>query len=99
MASGMQWNARSQAAYHGYSHLSGMDTTSWLPGVFAVAVVFPDRPPLTLAEIRPPGTPRNTPPGIGQPPLFSRQRGRISQRRRVKLIRHVSSTTTASCDL
>ena len=30
MASGMQWNARSQAAYHGYSHLSGMDTTSWL---------------------------------------------------------------------
>src|SRR4029077_4564857 len=60
------------------------------PGVFAVAVVFPDRPPLTLAEIRPPRTPRNTPPAIGQPPLFSRQRGRISQRRRVKLIRHVS---------
>ena len=30
MASGRQWNARSQAAYHGYSHLSGMDTTSWL---------------------------------------------------------------------
>ena len=30
MASGMQWNARSQAAYQGYSHLSGMDTTSWL---------------------------------------------------------------------
>ena len=30
MASGMQWNARSHAAYQGYSHLSGMDTTSWL---------------------------------------------------------------------
>ena len=30
MASGMQWKARSQAAYQGYSHLSGIDTTSWL---------------------------------------------------------------------
>ncbi len=30
MASGMQWNARSQAAYHGYSHLSGIEMTSWL---------------------------------------------------------------------
>ncbi len=29
-ASGTQWNARSQAAYHGYSHLSGMEITSAL---------------------------------------------------------------------
>ncbi len=29
-ASGMQWNAKSQAAYHGYSHLSGMEITSAL---------------------------------------------------------------------
>src|SRR5580704_16994486 len=66
------------------------------PGVFAVAVVVPDRPPLTLAEIRPPRTPRDTRPGIGQPPLFSRQRGRIGQRRRVKLIRHVISAAVDS---
>ena len=30
MVSGMVWNARSQAAYHGYSHVSGMEMTSWL---------------------------------------------------------------------
>ena len=29
-ASAIVWNARSQAAYHGYSHLSGIDTTSSL---------------------------------------------------------------------
>ncbi len=29
-ASGMQWNARSHAAYQGYSHLSGMERTSEL---------------------------------------------------------------------
>ena len=29
-ASGTQWNARSHAAYHGYSHLSGMEMTSAL---------------------------------------------------------------------
>ena len=29
-ASGMQWNARSQAAYHGYSHLSGIEMMSAL---------------------------------------------------------------------
>ena len=52
------------------------------PGVFAVAVVFPDRPPLTLTEIWPPGTPRNTRPGVLQPPLLGRQRGRIGQRGR-----------------
>ena len=28
--SGMQWNARSHVAYHGYSHLSGMEITSAL---------------------------------------------------------------------
>ena len=26
-ASAMQWNAKSHAAYHGYSHLSGMEIT------------------------------------------------------------------------
>ena len=30
MASGTQWNARSHAAYHGYSHVSGIEMTSWL---------------------------------------------------------------------
>ena len=29
-ASGTQWNARSHAAYQGYSHLSGMEITSAL---------------------------------------------------------------------
>ena len=29
-ASGTQWNARSHAAYHGYSHLSGIEMTSAL---------------------------------------------------------------------
>ena len=29
-ASGRQWNARSHAAYHGYSHLSGIEMTSAL---------------------------------------------------------------------
>ena len=29
-ASGIVWNARSQAAYHGYSHLSGIEMTSSL---------------------------------------------------------------------
>ena len=29
-ASGTQWNARSHAAYHGYSHLSGIEMTSSL---------------------------------------------------------------------
>ena len=29
-ASAIVWNARSQAAYHGYSHLSGMEMTSAL---------------------------------------------------------------------
>ena len=28
-ASGRQWNARSHAAYHGYSHVSGIEITSW----------------------------------------------------------------------
>ena len=27
-ASGRQWKARSHAAYHGYSHLSGIEMTS-----------------------------------------------------------------------
>src|ERR1700757_846167 len=30
MASGMQWNARSHAAYQGYSHLSGIEMMSAL---------------------------------------------------------------------
>ena len=29
MESGSVWKARSQAAYHGYSHLSGMEMMSW----------------------------------------------------------------------
>ena len=44
------------------------------PGVFAVAVILPDRPPLTLTEIRPPGAPWNTRPGFPQPPLLSQCR-------------------------
>ena len=38
--------------------------TELRPGVPAVAVIFPDRPPLTFTEIRPPGTPRNARPGL-----------------------------------
>ena len=30
IARATQWNARSHAAYHGYSHLSGIEMTSWL---------------------------------------------------------------------
>src|ERR1700749_825027 len=58
------------------------------PGVLAVAVVFPDRPPLALAEIRSPGPPRNARPGLLQPLFLGGQRGRIVQGRRVRLIRH-----------
>ena len=47
------------------------------PGVFVVAVVLPDRPPLALAEIRPPGAPRNARPGLPQPLFLGRQRRRI----------------------
>src|SRR4029077_20984373 len=52
------------------------------PGVLAVAVVFPDRPPLALTEIRSPGPPRNAGPGLLQPPLLGGQQGRIGQGRR-----------------
>jgi hypothetical protein len=51
------------------------------PGVSAVAVVLPDCPPLTLTEIRSPGTPRNARPGFLQPLLLGRQRRRIGHGR------------------
>ena len=37
-ASATQWNARSQAAYHGYSHLSGIEMTSRVVEVPPLAV-------------------------------------------------------------
>ena len=41
----MVWNARSHAAYHGYSHLSGMEITSalsmWNQSVFRTPVIEP----------------------------------------------------------
>ncbi|HEX5293926.1 MAG TPA: hypothetical protein VFX25_34050 [Streptosporangiaceae bacterium] len=52
------------------------------PGVLAVAVVFPDRPPLALTEIGSPGSPRNAGPGVLQPLLLGGQHGRIGQGRR-----------------
>src|SRR6516164_7429844 len=50
------------------------------PGVFVVAVVLADRPPLALAQVRPPGPPRDTRPGLLQPPLLSRQGDWVGQR-------------------
>src|SRR5436190_23591585 len=52
------------------------------PGVLAVAVVFPDRPPLALTEIRSPGPPRNAGAGLKQPLLLGGQQGWIGQGRR-----------------
>ncbi len=43
------------------------------PGVSVVAVVLADRPPLPFAEIRPPGPPRHTRPGLLEPALFCSQ--------------------------
>ena len=47
------------------------------PGVSVVAVVLPDCAPLPLAEVRSPGSPRNTRPGFLQALLLGRQRGRV----------------------
>src|SRR5512136_521891 len=46
-----------------------------VPGVSRIAVVFADRPPLALAQVRSPLPPRRALPGLGQALLFGIRSG------------------------
>src|SRR5215472_14829597 len=64
------------------------------PGVLVVAVVLPHRAPLALAEIRPPGTPRDPGPGLLQPLFLGGQRDWIGHNIRPRRIRHTPDCPT-----
>src|SRR5215471_3328801 len=59
------------------------------PGIPVLAVVLPDRSPLPFAEIRPPGAPRHTLPGLPKPALFRRKRRGAGDDRPPTPIRHL----------